>query len=220
MPVSRRDFIVGAGAAVGTAGVAGPGAAAAAAATRVGVAPEAREAIGVIGTILQDGPLLTGFGWLTHVAGLSNADLFTDPAQRGAPTARLRWHAEVRVSTIDLLPALFFGTGTGRLRIFYADHGGADNAQPDSFATGRLVARYIGLFRNIQTVIAPDHAVTEIIGELAQRTAQRFAVRGHHHQLGRVGTPQRLLASGPATRTEPTIPRSTRYVAGGISFPR
>jgi hypothetical protein len=214
MAFSRRQLIVGAGAALATPGVAR------AASGAVGVAPEARQSIGVIGTILQDGVTLTGFGWLTQVAGLSARDLFTDPAQRGAATARLRWHAEVRVGTIDVLPNLFFGTGRGRLRIFFARAGGAQLDRPETFATGRLVARYEAKLRNIQTVIAPDHAVTEIIGELTQRSARPFAVRGRHHQLGRVGQLQRLDASGPAVRTEPTIPRSTRYVAGGISIPR
>ena len=214
MALRRRDLIVGAGAAIGISGVAD------AAVDPVGVAPEAREAIGVIGTILQDGPVLTGFGWLTQVAGLSERDLFTDPTRRGAATARLRWHAEVRVSSIDVLPNLFFGGGRGRLRIFFARDGGAQVDQPATFATGRLVARYTGVFRNIQTVIAPNHAVTEIIGELSQRSAHRFVVRGRHRQLGRAGLLQRLQASGPAVRTEPTIPRSTRYVAGGISIPR
>ena len=214
MSISRRDFIVGAGAAVAVPSVAQ------ARVTPVGLAPEAREAIGVIGTILQDGPLLTGFGWLTQVAGLSDRDLFTDPSKRGASTARLRWHAQVRVGTIDLLPQLFFGTGRGRLRIFFAAHGGAQPDRPETFASGRLVARYAGEFRNIQTVYAPDHAITEIIGELTQRVAHPFVVRGRHRRLGRVGQLQRLDASGPATRTEPTIPRSTRYVAGGISDPR
>jgi hypothetical protein len=213
---SRRDFIVGAG--VGL--VVGLPGAAEAAARPVGVSPEARESIGVIGTILQDGPVLTGFGWLTQVAGLSDGDLFTDRSRRGASTARLRWHAEVHVRTIDVLPSLFLGTGNGRLRIFYARNGGARDGEPQTFAAGRLIARYTGQFRNIQTVIAPDHAVTQIIGELSQRAAHRFVVRGKHRQLGRVGLLQRLDASGPATRTEPTIPRSIRYVAGGITIPR
>jgi len=215
MTSSRRDFIAGAGAGL-VVGLPGVGQAAV---RPVGVAPEVRESIGVIGTILQDGPVLTGFGWLTQVAGLSDRDLFTDPTRRGASTARLRWHAEVRVSAIDVLPSLFFGTGKGRLRIFYAPAGGAQDGEPQTFASGRLVARYAGQFRNIQTVIAPDHAVTQIIGELSQRSAHRFVVRGKHRQLGRVGLLQRLDASGPAIRTEPTIPRSTRYVAGGITTP-
>ena len=213
MPLTRRAFIVGAGAGVALPGVAD------AEVARVGVAPEAREAIGVIGTILQEGAVLTGFGWLTHVAGLGDSDLFTDPARRGAATARLRWHAEVRVTSLDVLPNLFFGTGKGRFRIFFASSGGARENRPETFATGRLVARYAGQFRNVQTVVAPDHAVTEIFGELLQRSASRFVVRGRHRQLGQAGQLQRLQASGPAVRTEPTIPRSIRYVAGGISIP-
>jgi hypothetical protein len=215
MTSSRRAFIVGAGAGL----LAGQAQSSQAGARPVGVAVEARESIGVIGTILQDGPLLTGFGWLTQVAGLSDRDLFTDPAARGAATARLRWHAEVRVSAIDVLPNLFFGTGTGRLRIFFAADGGAQDGDPATFATGRLVARHAARLRNIQTVIAPDHAVTQIVGELSQRSAHRFVVRGKHRQLGREGLVQRLDVSGPATRTEPTIPRSVRYVAGGITTP-
>jgi hypothetical protein len=115
---------------------------------------------------------------------------------------------------------LFFGAGTGRMRIFFAAEGGAQDNDPNSFATGRLIARYAGEFRNIQTVIAPDHAVTQIIGELSQRAAHRFVVRGRPRQLGRKGLLQRLDASGPATRTDPNVPRSVRYVAGGITIPR
>src|SRR5436190_1367653 len=100
-----------------------------------------------------------------------------------------------------------------------AANGGAQDGDPNSFASGRLVARYAGQFRNIQTVYAPDHAVTQIIGELVQRSAHPFVVRGTHRRLGRVGLLQRLEASGSATRTEPTIPRSIRYVAGGITTP-
>jgi hypothetical protein len=65
---------------------------------------------------------------------------------------------------------------------------------PETFATGRLVARYAGEFRNIQTVIAPDHAVTEIIAELSQRAANRFVVRGRHPR-GAVVEAGRLVIS-------------------------
>jgi hypothetical protein len=214
MSISRRDLIAG-----GAVALVGAPAIAEARTTPAGIAPEARESIGVIGTILQDGPVLTGFGWVTQVAGLRDRDLFTDPAQRGAGTARLRWHAVVHVAHIDVLPTLFFGTGSGRLRFFFDRDGGAVPDQPDSFANGKLVARYTGTFRNIQIVYAPDHAVTEIIGELEQRVAHTFTVGGRHRRLGRRGLVARLDASGPAVRTEPTIPRSTRYVAGGLTIP-
>jgi hypothetical protein len=214
MSPTRRQFVAGAGAALVV-----PATASAAKTVRVGVAPTGREAVGVIGTILQDARQLTGFGYVTHVAGLKPADLFTNPGARGAATARLRWHAEVTVSTIDVMPELFYGTGIGRLRVFFSATGGAVDGQPDTFATGKLVARSTGTFRNVQIVYAPDHAVTEITAALTQRESHPFTIGGTAHRLGRDKSLQLLVASGPATRTEPTIPRSTRYVAGGISFP-
>jgi hypothetical protein len=214
MSRTRRQFVAGAGAALVV-----PATASAASAIRVGVAPEGREAIGVIGTILQDARRLTGFGYVTHVAGMTPADLFTIPATRGAATARLLWHAEVTVSTIDVMPQLFYGTGTGRLRFFFSPTGGAVDGQTETFVRGTLVARYTGAFHNVQIVYAPDQAVTEITGELVQRESRSFTIGGTARRLGRNKSLQRLVASGPATRTDPAIPRSTRYVAGGISFP-
>src|SRR6185436_4756272 len=76
MTLSRRDLIVGVGA--GAPAVAAVPSLAHAAVRRVGIAPEARQSIGVIGTIEQDGVHLTGFGWLTQVRGLGAHDLFTD----------------------------------------------------------------------------------------------------------------------------------------------
>jgi hypothetical protein len=62
MSRTRRQFVAGAGAALVV-----PATASAASEIRVGVAPEGREAMGVIGTILQDARRLTGFGYVTHV---------------------------------------------------------------------------------------------------------------------------------------------------------
>jgi hypothetical protein len=105
------------------------------------------------------------------------------------------------------------------LRFFFSARGGAVEGQPDTFATGTLIARYTGTFRNVQIVYAPDQAVTEITGELVQRESHSFTIGRTARRLGRNKSLQRLVASGPATRTDPAIPRSTRYVAGGISFP-
>lgn len=214
MDVDRRTLIVGAGAAL-----AAPAAAGAATRRPVGIAREGRDAIEVIGTIVQEGLSLTGFGWLTHVAGLDDDDLFTDPAARGAATARLRWYCEAAVTARDFLPSLFSATGEGPMRITFAEAGGADSEQPGSFASGRTVARYALRFHNVLTVVAPDQAVTEITGELVQSTAARFAVGGRQRRLGRPKLLQRLTANGPGTRSEPTIPRASFHVAGGIVIP-
>jgi hypothetical protein len=214
MDVDRRTLIVGAGAAL-----AAPAAAGAATRRPVGIAREGRDALEVIGTIVQEGLSLTGFGWLMHVAGLEDEDLFTDPAARGAATARLRWHCEATVTARDFLPSLFSASGEGPMRITFADGGGADPESPATFATGQVVARYGLRFHNVLTVVAPDQAVTEITGELVQRTAPRFSIGGAQRRLGRPKLLQRLTANGPGTRSEPTIPRATFHVAGGIVVP-
>jgi len=214
MEVDRRTLIVGAGAAL-----AAPAAAGAATRRPVGIAREGRDAVEVIGTIVQEGLGLTGYGWLTHVAGLDDEDLFTDPAARGAATARLRWHCEADVTARDFLPGLFSASGEGPLRITFANAGGADAEDPGSFATGQVVARHDLRFHNVLTVVAPDQAVTEITGELVQRTAGRFTIGGAQRRLGRPKLLQRLVANGPGTRSEPTIPRATFHVAGGFVIP-
>jgi hypothetical protein len=104
----------------------------------------------------------------------------------------------VTVATIDVMPDLFYGTGTGRVRLFFSARGGAVDGQPDTFATGELVARYTGTFRNVQIVYAPDHAVTEIAGELVQRESHPFTIGRTARRLGRTKSLQRLVASGPA----------------------
>jgi hypothetical protein len=216
MLTGRRAFLAGAGATI--VGPTFAGTAAAAAPRRVGSPPEARNAIEVVGTILQDGLSLTGFGWLTHVAGLADGDLFTG-SQRDATTARLRWYSQVTVKAADVLPSLFSVTGTGALRIFFDGNGGAQPDVPATFPTGRLVARYSGRFHNVLSVIAPDQAVTEITGELLQRETRTFELGGRRCQLGRDRLLQRLSAKGPGTRTEPTTPRATFRVAGGFVVP-
>jgi hypothetical protein len=125
----------------------------------------------------------------------------------------------VTVTARNVLPNLFSATGEGRLRIFFDRDGGAQPGVPDSFAAGRLVARYAGRFQNVLTVIGPDRAVTEITGELVQRETHVFDLGGARRQLGRTRLLQRLVASGPGTRTEPSIPRATFHVAGGIVVP-
>jgi hypothetical protein len=215
MGVSRKAFIVGTGAA---AAAAGPGAAAVAA-RQLGRPHESRDGIEVIGTIVQDGLSLVGFGWLTHVSGLADRNLFTDPANPSERTARLRWHARVTVRARNILPDLFAASGSGQLRIFYDRNGGAEPERPETFANGRLIARYSGRFENILTVTGPDQGVTEVTAELRQQEANSFQLGGGRHQLGRRRLLQRLSATGPGRRSEPNIPRATFRVAGGIVVP-
>src|SRR5687767_10758988 len=54
---------------------------------QVGVGATGRNALEFIGRINQDGPNFTGFGYLTHVQDLNQAQLFTNPAAASEATA-------------------------------------------------------------------------------------------------------------------------------------
>jgi hypothetical protein len=215
MSVDRRGFIAGAAA----AGVTVPGVAGAGTTRPIGRTREARNNFEVIGTIVQEGLTLTGFGWLTHVAGLRDDDLFTDPDNRSASTARLRWHSVVQVAARDFLPNLFSATGNWSLRIFFDADGGAQPGDEATFTAGRRIARYAVRFHTVLTITGPDQAATQLTGELTQREARVARIGGGDRRLGRRGLRQRLVASGPGARSEPNIPRATFHVAGGVVTP-
>ena len=77
-------------AAAGSAWICAAGAAGAAPAPRqLAVTPTGRVAMEVVGQSLQDGDSLVSVGYVTHVAGVSDAQLFSDPAIRDEKHARL-----------------------------------------------------------------------------------------------------------------------------------
>ena len=147
--ITRRTLLAGAGGLAAGAAVA-PSAAAATVRT-VGVDPEARDAMEVIGRIVQDGDALTGFGYLTHIAGLPAAEL----AAGSEATARYTFHATATVAQRNLRPSLFAVVASGRLGIFRHPGGGASFDVPGSFAAGTQIASFDARFQNVLTVIAP-----------------------------------------------------------------
>ena len=68
-------------------------------------------------------------------------------------------------------------------------------------------------------VMLEGESTWELLGELKQREAKSFQIGGGKRRLGRVGLLQLLSASGPGSRSEPTVPRATFQVAGGIVVP-
>jgi hypothetical protein len=211
--ITRRTLLAG-GAAAGGAVAAAPAAGAAAVRT-VGVPRSGRNAIEVIGSIVQDGTGLTGYGYLTRIDGLRERDLYAGSGRTEA-AARFTFHSTATVTGRALRPSLFAVVATGELH-FYLGTGGGDFAAPDSFARGTRIATCTARYQNLLTVISPDHALTTVLGELEQRAARTFAVAGRRHRLGRRGLVERLHATGPGTRTDPTVPRATFDVAGYLA---
>jgi hypothetical protein len=214
--ITRRTLLAGAGTLAAGSAVA-PTANAAAVST-VGTARHERHAIEVIGSIAQDGVQLTGYGYLTHVAGLRDRQLFAG-AGRDEKAARFTFHSVATVTSRAIRPNLFAVVATGELSFFHHPSAGADFAQPDSFAQGTRIAQFDARYENVLTVIAPNQAITTVSGDLRQRAVKAFSLSGRRVRLGRRGLDYRLSVTGPGTRTDATAPRAVFDVAGSLVLP-
>jgi hypothetical protein len=202
--VTRRTVLTGAGA-LAAAGAA-PQAAAAATVPQLGPAAE------VIGEVAQDDNGLTGYGYVTHLAGLADAALFD--GARSEAGARLTFFSTATVTARFPHGALVSTVGRGSIA-FHLAHG-ADFASPRSFAAGPVVASFDARLQNIASVVAPNQAITVIEGELIQRSAPAFRLGGRRHRLGHPGLRLHLSATGPGMRTNQTPPRALFDVAGRL----
>jgi hypothetical protein len=202
--VTRRTVLTGAGA-LAAAGAA-PRAAAAATARQLGAAAE------VIGEVAQDDNGLTGYGYVTHLAGLPDAELFEGATSEAG--ARLTFFSAATVTARFPHGTLVSSVGRGSIA-FHLAHG-ADFTNPQSFAAGPVVARFDARLQNVASVVAPNQAITTIEGELVQRNAPTFRLGGRRYRLGHPGLRVQLSATGPGTRTNQTPPRALFDVAGRL----
>jgi hypothetical protein len=210
--LTRRGMLIGAGSLAAVGGVRTQTAAAAPHARHLGEPRRGEAAAEAVGEVAQDGNGITGYGYLTRLAGVRDATLFTGP-QRDESTARITFTAQVEVREHFAHGVLVASVGFGTLALHLAE-GGSDFADPASFARGRRIASYRARLRNVATVVAPNEAVVAIEGELVQRAVRDFALGGRRSRLGRHGTRLRLHATGQGMRTQPVPPRAVFDVAG------
>jgi hypothetical protein len=214
--ITRRGVLVGAGG-LAAAGAVAPRASAAAV-RRLGEPHAGRSAAEVVGRIAQSGNTLTGYGFLTHLAGVDDDALFTG-SPHAAGTARITFFATATVGERFPVGVLVSVTGDGSLAL-HVDGGGADFAAPESFAHGRRIARFGARFQHVATVFAPNQAISHLEGDLVQHGGRAFALAGRRSRIGHHGLRLRLSTSGQGMRTQPTPPQAVFDVAGRFDVVR
>jgi hypothetical protein len=220
--VSRRSMLGGAGkmAAAGVAlsaagAVVAPELATANASGGIAVSPKGTTAIEFLAQIQQTGDQLLAFGYLTEVAGLSQADLFTGTPDEG--TARLTAYATGTVATRTANGAVHNLDLAGALTIYSLPAGGASFTNPSSFKSDSPVATYTLTIQDILAVIMPNTGVPTLIGDLRQTSASSLGAG--QGKFGQNGSKLRLLATGLGTRanSDPQPPVATLTVAGNLA---
>jgi hypothetical protein len=97
---------------------------------------------------------------------------------------------------------------------YYNPAGGAQFANPASFAMGQPVLTATVRSQNILNVQAPNLGVGTNFGELTQTGVSAFDLGGQTYQIGRVGLMERTFSTGEGTRTNAVIPQSFTVLSG------
>jgi hypothetical protein len=184
----------------------------------VGTAAKGVSAVEYIGVIQQNGPNFSTVGYLTYVNGLSPADLYTDPNNPGASTARFTFSGSAILESRANVGAVTQLSAVGPLAIYFNEFGGASFDDPSSFASGTEIATFDTRISNILVVIAPNQGVSSAASDAKQQTAHRFVLNGKRLQFGHPQLIQRVTLSGGATRSQAEPPVSiTQFAAFGVT---
>ncbi|MCC7446892.1 MAG: hypothetical protein IT324_05710 [Anaerolineae bacterium] len=182
----------------------------------VGIAPVGRNAFTFVSMADQDGANLGAYGYLTHLAGLPDAALFTtyEPLAVSETAARFTFRATgvltQRAEIQNIIDTHFPMT----LTIYFNPVGGSKFADPTSFDEGVVVATYALNYQHVLNVYAPDTGNVLGSGESVQNTSETFTLEGQSYQFGRIGLVERFLSFGSGKRTEATRPKSQFILAG------
>lgn len=186
------------------------------AASEVGTAPPNDNAIEFVSRIDQDGASFVSYGYLTHVQGLDDAALFTDPLNRGEATARFTTYASASLSARSVISSVFVLNAVGTSTYYYNPTGGATFTNPASFQAGTTISTSSIRYQNVVNVQSANRGIATGWGSSVQETASAFTLGGSAYQLGRPGLLARLEYTGEGTRTDAQIPKSFFQVAGNV----
>ena len=209
---SRRNVLraAAAGAAVTAGGVALPNAVSAGSGDGD---QSGSSAFSFAGRIDQDGLELTGYGFLTEIAGVPDVVLFGDALDRTEAAARLTITSAVTLERRTIRGSVFVVDGVGTMEIRSRETPGATFDDPASFGGGTVVAEYAATLHNVLTVIAPDQGIPTLSGELIQTAASDFVLDGSWYRIGSTGARLVLAGTGLGLRTDAEAPRSHLDVA-------
>lgn len=186
------------------------------AASEVGTAPSNDNAIEIVARIDQDGAAFISYGYVTHIQGLNDAALFTDPINRSEATARFTTYSAATLTARSVISSVFALNAVGTSSYYYNPYAGATFNDPASFRAGATISTSSVRYQNVVNVQSANRGVATGWGSSVQETAPAFTFNGSAYQLGRPGLLSRIEYTGEGTRTDAEIPKSFFQIAGNV----
>jgi hypothetical protein len=128
-----------------------------------------------IGRSDQNGSYVIHYGYLTHLRGTADADLFFDRANRSVGTARITYFATTTLDSRHVLGNIITTSAPGTLTFYVRQTPGASFGDPNSFATGTAVETLALRYFNVLTVQGANQqgqqvGVTSAVGDAENQT--------------------------------------------------
>lgn len=182
---------------------------------QVGIGTAGRNAYEVIGRIDQNDLNFTGYGYLTYIRDLNNAEIFTNPLNPSEDTARFTYAATATLTSRAVLTDVFTLNSQGTVT-FYFTQSPPDRSfdNPSSFAIGTPIATASVRYQDILLVQSPNKGLATGVGEVTQLNAPAFTLNGQSYQFGQPNLLFRLSTIGNATRTNIDPPISFVLLSG------
>jgi hypothetical protein len=182
----------------------------------LGAATEGKNAYEFIAQVDQNALALTGVGYVTHISGLTDDQLFSekDVQKWSAQTARLTFSVTARLDSRFTLENVINTASTGTLVFYFNEKPPADFKNPKSFSSGTPVATFAIRLQNMLTVTDPDTGLAMGTAELRQQDSTPFTLNGKAYRFGHEGLLQRMTTFGSGKRTQALLPQAHFVFAG------
>jgi plastocyanin len=186
-------------------------------ATIVGGATDGNNALEYVGRLDQRGADLTIYGYLTHIAGLEDAQLFTDadPTNWNEGTARFTFFGSAQVTSRAVVTdEVIATTAEGSVAFYLNDNGGGTFDVPEGFLSGTQIAGADVRVHDVLAVYDTAKGIANGDAALVWTSDDPFVLDGQNFQLGKVDGKHRLTFSGLGTLQSADEPRATISIGG------
>jgi hypothetical protein len=180
----------------------------------VAVPSGGQNALEYVGKIDQDDRAFVSYGYLTHIDGLSDNVLFSDPNNRTESTARFTFSSTATMTGRSIIENIFAVNARGTLTVYFNQTPKGDFKTPTTFASGVAIASYAIRAQSIINVIAPDTGINTAIIEATQKDASAFKLENGEFVFGRPKLLHRYSHTGLGKRSNAEPPRAIIVVAG------
>jgi hypothetical protein len=181
----------------------------------VGAGANGQHAFEFTGRIGQNGNALVSYGYLTHVRGLTDTSLFTNPVSRSEATARFTYYGAANVTGRAVNGStIFILLSRGNITFHFNPAAGAAFDDPPSFRRGRAIATLTNRQQSIVNVISSNQGVLTVMGEATQARAGTFTLQRKQYRFGRRGLREAVMVTGQGIRSQVSPPVASFAIAG------